>query len=145
MSTRCCPPSVESASATISDDKEHLTLRKVEPAMLLSSDIDSKDELVLFSAQGNALARRSVDVSDRRHPVESTITATAAKQKVENKASLIPGLDYNALCQQIMHWKTVLSSYPPHIVQELDPVLVPAACTCQSSMIVAMLDIPAWG
>ncbi len=57
--------------------------------MLLISDIDSSDELVLFTAQGNALARRSVDVSCRRHPVKSRVKATAARQKVENTASLI--------------------------------------------------------
>ena len=93
VSTRCCPMFMESALAPTSDDKEHFALRRKEPAMLLISDIDSKDEPVLFRAQGNALARGSVDVPDRRHPVDSTVTATAAKQTVENNASLISELD----------------------------------------------------
>ncbi len=60
--------------------------------MLLISDIDSRDELVLFTGQGSALARRSVDGCERRHPVKSRTKATAAIQKVENTASLITQL-----------------------------------------------------
>ena len=90
---RCCALSEVGAPAAEIADKEQLILRRLKCAMLLISDIDSRDELVLFMAQGNALARRSVDGCGRRHPVKSRSKATAAMQKVENTASLMTQLE----------------------------------------------------
>ena len=100
-STRCCALSVVSAASA---DQEHFTLCMVDAAMLLMSDIDSKDGLVLFTAQGNALAMGSGDFSGRLHPVKSRVRASTAKQKVKTKVSLIPQLCLHAcVIQEVLN------------------------------------------